>query len=82
MYEAVMFSLIGGLFGSLISIGSMASAVWFDNNGLDVMGRIIGVVVWCGGSMFIVAFLKAKLNKPSFNSGKLEFNFIIWNFFC
>ncbi|PKY38564.1 hypothetical protein RhiirA4_336561 [Rhizophagus irregularis] len=78
MYEAVMFSLIGGLFGSLICIGSMASAVWFDNNGLDTIGRILGVVIWCGGSMFIVAFLKAKLNKPNFNSACSLANIIIF----
>jgi hypothetical protein len=70
MFEAVMFSLVGALFGSLICFGSMTSAVWFDDNNLDIWGRVIGVVVWCGGSMFIVAFLRAKLNKPSFNGGK------------
>ncbi|CAG8441266.1 7037_t:CDS:2 [Funneliformis mosseae] len=68
IYEAVIFALIGGLYGSLVGIGSMACAVWFNDQGYNTLGHIVTIVFWCGGSMFIVAFLKAKLNKPTFNS--------------
>ncbi|RIA95229.1 Fusaric acid resistance protein-like-domain-containing protein [Glomus cerebriforme] len=78
MYEAVGYSLLGGLFGSLVTIGSMASAVWFNANDHNNLGCIISVVVWCGGSMFIVAFLRAKLNKPTFNSACSLANIIIF----
>jgi hypothetical protein len=74
MYEAVLFAILGGLYGSLIGIGSMASAVWFNDNNNYVFGHIISVVIWCGGSMFIVAYFRAKLNKPTFNSGKFYHN--------
>ncbi|CAI2170058.1 83_t:CDS:2 [Funneliformis geosporum] len=78
IYEAVIFALMGGLYGSLVGIGSMACAVWFNDQGYNTLGHIVTVVFWCGGSMFIVAFLKAKLNKPSFNSACSLANIIIF----
>ncbi|CAG8437354.1 564_t:CDS:2, partial [Scutellospora calospora] len=68
IYEAVFYAIIGGLYGMSVSIGSMLSAVWFNEHNMNLLGHIISVVFWCGGSMFIVAFSKAKINKPSFNS--------------
>jgi hypothetical protein len=70
IYEAVLFALLGGVYGVCVAVGSMACAVWFNVHELYLLGHIVSVVFWCGGSMFVVAFLKAKLNKPSFNSGK------------
>jgi len=79
MYEAVFYSIIGGLYGSLIGIGCMASAIWFKNSDDYILNSILGPIisiVWCSGSMFIVAFFRAKLNKPTFNSGKSYFKLI------
>ncbi|KAF0395344.1 Fusaric acid resistance protein-like-domain-containing protein [Gigaspora margarita] len=78
IYEAVFFAIIGGIFGMSISLGSMLCAVWFNEHDMNILGHIMSVVFWCGGAMFIVAFSKAKLNKPSFSSACSLANIIIF----
>ncbi|RHZ54171.1 hypothetical protein Glove_429g25 [Diversispora epigaea] len=78
IYEAVFFSFLGGIYGMLVGIGSMVTAKWFYSHDMPNLGHLITVVVWCGGSMFIVAFNKAKFNKPAFNSACSLANIIIF----
>ncbi|CAG8672893.1 12627_t:CDS:2, partial [Cetraspora pellucida] len=78
IYEAVFYAIIGGIYGMSVSVGSMLCAVWFNEHDMNILGHIISVVFWCGGSMFIVAFSKAKLNKASFNSACSLANIIIF----
>ncbi|KAG9292181.1 hypothetical protein G9A89_023901 [Geosiphon pyriformis] len=76
--EAVKFALFGGLYAVLISVGSMASAVWFNKQELYTLGHVVSVIIWCGGSMFITAFLKATLKEPFFNNASSLSNIIIF----
>ncbi|KAI8602390.1 hypothetical protein EDD21DRAFT_414035 [Dissophora ornata] len=80
MVDAVTAGLCAIGFGVLVSVGSMASAVWFNSRDLYVWGHVVSVVVFGGGSTFIVAYAKAYFNRPTVNVGKegaltlVEFN--------
>ncbi|CAG8489273.1 22712_t:CDS:2 [Racocetra persica] len=78
IYEAVFYAIIGGIYGMSVSVSSMLCAVWFNEHNMNTLGHIMSVVLWCGGSMFIVAFSKAKFNKASFNSACSLANIIIF----
>ncbi|CAG8581661.1 54_t:CDS:2 [Ambispora gerdemannii] len=68
IFEAMFLALFAGCYGALVGVLSMASAVWFNQQQMYILGHVVSVVVWCGGSIFILAFLKATLKKPAFNS--------------
>ncbi|KAF9109464.1 hypothetical protein BGX27_007582 [Mortierella sp. AM989] len=70
MVDAVTAGLCAISFGFLVSVGSMASAVWFNDRDLYVWGHIVSVIVFGGGSTFIIAFAKAHFNRPTVNVGK------------
>ncbi|CAG8738656.1 10244_t:CDS:2, partial [Acaulospora morrowiae] len=78
MYEAVLFAILGGIYGMLVGYGSMITANFLYNNDMPNLDHISTVIFWCGGSMFIVAFSRAKLNKPTFNSACSLANIIIF----
>ncbi|CAG8669812.1 5812_t:CDS:2, partial [Ambispora leptoticha] len=68
IFEAIFFAFFAGCYGALVGVFSMASAVWFNKQEMYILGHAVSVFVWCGGSLFILAFLKATLKKPAFNS--------------
>ncbi|CAG8472731.1 1666_t:CDS:2 [Paraglomus occultum] len=49
IFEAVFFALVGGFYGCLVGIASMACAVWFNDNDLRTLGHLVSVL-WCGGT--------------------------------
>lgn len=68
MIEATGFALLAFIFGMFVSIGSMATATWFNDHDLLTLGHIFTLVFWCAGSIACIAYGKAKLAKPSFNT--------------
>ncbi|KAF9355076.1 hypothetical protein BGX26_007012 [Mortierella sp. AD094] len=70
MVDAVTAGICAISFGFLVSVGSMASAVWFNNRDMYIWGHVVSVVVFGGGSTFIIAFAKAHFNRPTVNVGK------------
>ena len=48
----------------------MLSAIWFNQRDLYIWGHVVSVVVFGGGSTFIVAYAKAHYNRPTVNVGK------------
>ncbi|KAG0365664.1 hypothetical protein BGZ54_006317 [Gamsiella multidivaricata] len=72
MVDAVTAGLSAIAFGFLVSLGSMASALWFNSRNMYIWGHVVSVVVFGGGSTFIIAYAKAYFNRPTVNVGKSE----------
>ncbi|KAI1317808.1 hypothetical protein EDD11_007830 [Mortierella claussenii] len=62
MVDAVTAGLSAIGFGFLVSVASSASAVWFNNRDMYIWGHVVSVVVFGGGSTFIIAYAKAYYN--------------------
>ncbi|KAF9928976.1 hypothetical protein BGZ65_005986 [Modicella reniformis] len=70
MVEAVTEGLCAIGFGILVCVGSMLSAVWFNTRDMYIWGHVVSVIVFGGGSTFIIAYAKAHFNRPTVNVGK------------
>jgi hypothetical protein len=70
MVDAITAGLCAIGFAFLVSIGSLLSAVWFNTRDMYILGHIVSVVVFGGGSTFIIAYAKAYYNRPTVNVGK------------
>jgi hypothetical protein len=44
--------------------------VWFNTRNMYIWGHVVSVVVFGGGSTFIIAYAKAHFNRPTVNVGK------------
>ncbi|KAF9579215.1 hypothetical protein BGW38_004615, partial [Lunasporangiospora selenospora] len=67
MVEAVFAGLSAIMFGFLVCIGSTMSAAWFNQYDRYILGHIVSVIVFGGGSTFIIAYAKAYFNRPTVN---------------
>ena len=68
MIEADIFGIIAFLYATLISISSMAVSVLCESQlGLIELGYVIVLVVFCGGGLGFVGWIKQKLNQPLVN---------------
>ncbi|KAG0371451.1 hypothetical protein BGX24_001657, partial [Mortierella sp. AD032] len=76
MVDAVTAGLSAIAFGVLVSVASMLSAIWFNSRDLYIWGHVVSVVVFGGGSTFIIAYAKAYFNRPTVNGAQSlgEFN--------
>ncbi|KAF9195625.1 hypothetical protein BGZ50_004023 [Haplosporangium sp. Z 11] len=72
MVDAVTAGLAAITFGFLVCVASMLSAIWFNSRGLYVLGHVMSVIVFGGGSTFAIAFAKAHYNRPTVNVGKQD----------
>lgn len=70
MVDAITAGLCAIGFGFLVSAGSMSSAVWFNSRNMYIWGHVVSVIVFGGGSTFIIAYAKAYFNRPTVNVGK------------
>ncbi|KAG0261475.1 hypothetical protein BG011_001002 [Mortierella polycephala] len=70
MVDAVTAGLSAIAFGFLVCVSSMLSAIWFNSRGLYVLGHVMSVIIFGGGSTFAIAFAKAHYNRPTVNVGK------------
>ncbi|KAK3848266.1 MAG: Fusaric acid resistance protein-like-domain-containing protein, partial [Linnemannia gamsii] len=66
MVDAVTAGLSAIAFGVLVSVASMLSAIWFNSRDLYIWGHVVSVVVFGGGSTFIIAYAKAYFNRPTY----------------
>lgn len=67
MVDAITAGLCAIGFAFLVSIGSLLSAVWFNTRDMYILGHVVSVVVFGGGSTFIIAYAKAYYNRPTVN---------------
>jgi hypothetical protein len=68
MIEADMLGVIAFVYATFISIASMAVSVICESQlGLIELGYIIVLVVFCGGGLGFVGWIKQKLNQPLVN---------------
>ncbi|KAK9766608.1 hypothetical protein K7432_004207 [Basidiobolus ranarum] len=67
--EGCIYGVIGLTIGGMLAWGSCESASVLNGHNYHVVGKIVGVIVFCGGGTFIIAFLKAKFGKPTVNTG-------------
>ncbi|KAG9071753.1 hypothetical protein KI688_005969 [Linnemannia hyalina] len=70
MVDAVTAGLCAITFGFLVSVASKLSAIWFNSRDLYIWGHVASVIVFGGGSTFIIAYAKAYFNRPTVNVGK------------
>ncbi|GJJ77427.1 hypothetical protein EMPS_09786 [Entomortierella parvispora] len=67
MVDAATAGLCAIFFGVVISVASMLSAIWFNQRDLYIWGHVVSVVIFGGGSTFIIAYAKAHYNRPTVN---------------
>jgi hypothetical protein len=67
MVEATLLALIAVAYAAFISFTSMAVSVFFGAHDLLVLGHIIVLVIFCGGGLGLVGWLKQKLGNPLVN---------------
>jgi hypothetical protein len=67
MYEAALLAFVATLYAMFISITSMAVSVAFASIDLMTLGHVIILIVFCGGGLGIVGWLKQRLLSPLVN---------------
>ncbi|CAO3574099.1 unnamed protein product [Mortierella alpina] len=67
MVDAITAGLCAISFGFLVCVASAASATWFNSQDQYILGHVVSVVVFGGGSTFIIAYAKAHYNRPTVN---------------
>ncbi|KAI9850893.1 MAG: hypothetical protein M1838_004872 [Thelocarpon superellum] len=67
MFEATLLATLAVLYAVLISVASMSVAVGCRSVGLQVLGLAIVVVLFCGGGLGFVGWLKQRLSNPLVN---------------
>lgn len=68
MLEADLFMLWAAAFAVFGCLGSMATAVWLNRAGCELLSHTIVLTFWLAGSCGFLAFMKHRVNKPSFGS--------------
>ncbi|KAI9724904.1 MAG: hypothetical protein M1812_000180 [Candelaria pacifica] len=67
MHEATLLASIAFVYATFISFTSMAVSVLFNNMGLKLVGHAIVLIVFCGGGLGFVGWLKQRLGSPLVN---------------
>ncbi|KAF9956274.1 hypothetical protein BGZ72_002863 [Mortierella alpina] len=67
MVDAITAGLCAISFGFLMCVTSAASATWFNSQDQYILGHVVSVVVFGGGSTFVIAYAKAHYNRPTVN---------------
>ena len=68
MFEAVILALLAFVYAAAISFTSMGVSVFFGRTlGLIVLGHMIVLIVFCGGGLGFVGWVKLKLANPLVN---------------
>ncbi|KAG0231757.1 hypothetical protein BGW41_002109 [Actinomortierella wolfii] len=65
MVDAVRNAFISIAFSIIVCVASLASAVWFNKRDLYIWGHVTSLLIFGGGSTFIVAFVKAHFSTPT-----------------
>lgn len=64
MSEAVLLGFGAFLYATFISFSSMATSVFFENQGLIELAYAIILIVFCGGGLGIVGWVKQRFSAP------------------
>lgn len=67
MYEAILLALLAFLYAAFISFTSMAVSIAFADRGLKTLGHVVVLVLFCGGGLGFVGWLKQRLRNPLVN---------------
>lgn len=68
MYEAIVLALAAFVYAAFISFASMSVSKLFDAKlGLTILGHAIVLVVFCGGGLGLVGWIKQRLGNPLVN---------------
>jgi gas vesicle protein len=67
MMEAIMLAFAAFLYATVVSFTSMAVSIFFGHQHLLVVGHIIVLIVFCGGGLGLIGWLKQKLGSPLVN---------------
>ncbi|TKA63815.1 hypothetical protein B0A49_10928 [Cryomyces minteri] len=67
MYEATMLAFLAFLYAAFVSFTSMAVSAFFGQRDLLALGHTIVLVVFCGGGLGFVGWLKQRLGNPLVN---------------
>ncbi|KAF9166550.1 hypothetical protein DFQ26_007622 [Actinomortierella ambigua] len=78
MVDAVRTALISITFSVFVCIASLASAVWFNSRDHYILGHVTSLLIFGGGSTFIVALAKAHFNTPTVSSACSMANIMIF----
>ena len=68
MFEAILLALLAFVYAAFISFTSMGVSVFFGRTlDLIVVGHIIVLIVFCGGGLGLVGWVKQRLGNPLVN---------------
>lgn len=67
MAEATVLALMAFIYAAFFSFTSMAVSVFFGNHNLLVLGHALVLVIFCGGGLALVGWLKQRLGNPLVN---------------
>ena len=67
MHEATLLAFVATLYAMFISIAGMAVSVAFASLDLMTLGHIVILIVFCGGGLGLVGWLKQRLFNPLVN---------------
>lgn len=67
MQEATLFALVAFAYAAFISFTSMAVSGFFGHHNLLALGHAVVLVVFCGGGLGFVGWLKQRLGDPLVN---------------
>ncbi|GAA6001060.1 hypothetical protein JCM10207_007394 [Rhodosporidiobolus poonsookiae] len=65
MLEADAYLLVGALYATFLTCGSMAMAVLFEKLDLLKLGHVLVLVFWLGGGYGLLAYVKIVMGKPA-----------------
>lgn len=68
MIETTGFALAALAFSVVVSSGSMATAVYFNQINRLHLGHALTLIIWCGGGIGLLAFAKQRLGKPALST--------------
>ncbi|KAI9836816.1 MAG: hypothetical protein M1819_000981 [Sarea resinae] len=67
MHEATFLAIVAFLYAVFISFTSMGVSVFFGDRDLKALGHAIVLIVFCGGGLGLVGWLKQRLENPLVN---------------
>ncbi|EPS37915.1 hypothetical protein H072_8348 [Dactylellina haptotyla CBS 200.50] len=67
MTEATLFATIAVLYSFLVSVGTLGTAIFFNDRGMIELGHAIILAVFCIGGLGLVGWTKLKLASPTVN---------------
>lgn len=67
MYEAIVLALLAFVYAAFVSFSSMAVSIAFADHDLKVLGQTVVLIVFCGGGLGFVGWLKQRLQNQLVN---------------